>query len=288
MRPRITLLVTDLDNTLYDWVTSFTTAFYEMVDVAVCILDVDREHLLDELRAVHRRRRNSEEPFALLETGTVRRTMAGLTREEQAERLDEAFHAFNSARKRTLILYPGVMETLERLNEVGVTVVAHTEATVTNAQFRLAKLGIAKFMQRLYALEHAGEPHPRPARRETICNVPQVILLREDERKPDPRILLDICRNMRATPERTLYVGDSIPSDVGMAKQAGVWAAWAEYGTRFDPACWERLVRVTHWVEEDVKRARASKVRFGDVRPDAVLHSFGDLLRFFDFSARGS
>ena len=82
----IKLLVTDLDNTLYDWLSSFVPAFYRMLEVAVEILQVDREQLLDEMKAVHQRYHNSEQPFALLETPTVERKYPTATRLEQIGR----------------------------------------------------------------------------------------------------------------------------------------------------------------------------------------------------------
>src|SRR5262249_17389535 len=69
--PTICLLVTDLDNALYDWVTFFSRAFYDMVGLAASILGVSEDLLLDELQEVHRNRRDTEYPFALLETRTV-------------------------------------------------------------------------------------------------------------------------------------------------------------------------------------------------------------------------
>jgi FMN phosphatase YigB (HAD superfamily) len=166
MRPRIRLVVTDLDNTLYDWVTFFATAFTAMVDVAVRVLEIDREKLLDELRTVHRRYHNSEQPFALLETDSARERFP--TTEDRVRALNEAFYAFNSVRKRSLHAYPTVIETLSALKSQGVRVAGHTEATVPNAQFRLGTLEIAPFIERLYALEHVGEPHPAPERSVTM------------------------------------------------------------------------------------------------------------------------
>jgi hypothetical protein len=47
------LLITDLDNTLYDWVSFFTPSFKGMVDELIALLDVREETLLDEFKAVH-------------------------------------------------------------------------------------------------------------------------------------------------------------------------------------------------------------------------------------------
>src|SRR5687767_12563680 len=115
------LLVCDLDNTLYDWVTYFVTAFYAMVDEVVRITGCDRERLLDDFRTVHRRHHDSEHPFSLLETQTIRDLFPGKSRSQIAKRLDPAFHAFNASRKEHLCLFPGVREGLNKLTQVRIT-----------------------------------------------------------------------------------------------------------------------------------------------------------------------
>ena len=77
MKPTIRLVVTDLDNTLYDWVSFFVPSFYAMVDEAVELLQVARERLLDDLQEVHVRYGTSEQPFALLETKVVEDRLSG-------------------------------------------------------------------------------------------------------------------------------------------------------------------------------------------------------------------
>ena len=44
------LLITDLDDTLYDWAGFFVPAFYAMVDEIVAITGLDRDGLLREYR----------------------------------------------------------------------------------------------------------------------------------------------------------------------------------------------------------------------------------------------
>ncbi len=277
-KPRISLLVCDLDNTLYDWVTYFAVAFYEMVDVAVEILDVPRERLLDDLQEVHRRYHNSEQPFALLEARCVTEHFAGEPREQLARHFDAAFHAFNSARKRTLRAYPRVPETLATIREAGVGIVGHTEATVVNAELRLHKLGLTEFIQKLYAVEHQGE-HPAESGPMVHERVEHVRTLRLHERKPDPRVLLEICDDAGVSPSASLYVGDSLSRDIGMAKEALVHSAWAKYGTMYEQASWDRLVRITHWTNEDVRRANEIRERYGNVHPDITLESsFAEVL----------
>src|SRR4051812_35535164 len=114
-RPVISLVITDLDNTLYDWIAGFVPAFYEMVGVAAPLIGVAEEELLGDLQAVHRKHGDSEHPFSLLETASVQKMLRELSLEERAARLDPAFHAFNKARKKCLLLYPTVHQTLQRL-----------------------------------------------------------------------------------------------------------------------------------------------------------------------------
>src|SRR5438552_2131374 len=96
--PQISVLLTDLDNTLYDWVTFFSCAFYDMVEVAAPILGISSEDLLDQLRNVHQRFHSSEHPYALLETEIAQQRLGSLSRDARKAALDNAFHAFNRTR----------------------------------------------------------------------------------------------------------------------------------------------------------------------------------------------
>jgi phosphoglycolate phosphatase len=276
---RVRLLVCDLDNTLYDWVSSFVPALYAMVRVASGLLDVSEEQLLDELKLIHQRYRNSEQPFALLETPSVQKRYREKPRRELALIFDPAFHAFNGTRRKHLHAYPGVTETLQHVRDHGCAVVAHTEAAVENVLYRLEALDLLKYLDRVYAPKGVGIAHPFPeqlgrfrvAREKLRC-------LPTTHRKPEPAVLDDICRDFSVPPSETLYVGDSLSRDVLMAKVAGAIAAHAKYGTQYDPALWQQLVRVTHWTEEDVGQDADLRTRSRDIVPDMVLLAFSDLL----------
>jgi phosphoglycolate phosphatase-like HAD superfamily hydrolase len=275
----VQLLVTDLDNTLYDWVGSFVPAFYAMAEEAANILGVDGETLLDELRAVHQRHGSSEHPFALLETASVETRLVGQPRDQVLKVLDPAFHRFNSVRKRTLALYEGVIETLQAVVATGVPVVAYTDARIPNSLYRVNRLGLDRLVEHLYA-PAARFPSDlgEPAANEQLLRV-----LPESDKKPNPRTLLDICNDLSVAPNDTVYVGDSLSRDIYMAQSAGVRSAWARYGTEVDSALWEKLVRVTHWTKEDVASEARLKAESAGARPDVVLDRFDDLLAHFNF-----
>ncbi|PRP96460.1 HAD family hydrolase [Enhygromyxa salina] len=273
-RPVIQLLVTDLDNTLYDWVGFFAKAFRAMVDEAVSILGVERERLLDDLKLVHEHHHDSERPWSLLETRAVMERLAGYDYDARKAQLEPAFHAFNSARKRYLRLYDGVAETLAMIRASGVPIVAHTEASTVNALFRVKRLGLTESIGRVYAAD-AGDG--------VESDDVELVAIPREIHKPDPRILLEICNEYGVAPQRTLYVGDSISRDIAMAQQISMHAAWAAYGTRHDRHDWATLVRVSHWTQADVDRVRHTQERFGDVKPKTCLESFGELPAHFEF-----
>jgi len=158
------LLITDLDNTLYDWVTYFARSLRAMVDELALLLDADKEQLLDEIQVNNRQLGTVEQPFSVFELPSVRRRFGAATPHELKTALDSALHAFNSERRRSLYLYEGVAETLEQISETGVLIVGHTEASLANAYYRLLRLGVVPFVRRLYVLESPPVSHPEPVR----------------------------------------------------------------------------------------------------------------------------
>lgn len=273
------LLITDLDNTLYDWVTFFAQSFSAMVEHASKLSGIERETLLDDFREVHRRHHNSEYPFAILEVASLR-SLYGEP-EGILAAMDDALHVFNRVRNQTLCLYPTVEDTLRELCARGVLIVGHTEAIAENAYYRLRKLGIADLFRKLYVLHGPLAPHPKGAPQGTEPPHGLVEQVPIAERKPNPRLLLDICRRLDITPSEAVYIGDSKTRDISMAVEAGVTAVWASYGIKYEKSYWDTLVRVTHWTDEDVLREQELRKAAGSVVPDHEAHAFADILPLF-------
>jgi FMN phosphatase YigB (HAD superfamily) len=280
------LLITDLDNTLYDWVTYFANSFRAMVQELSLTLGVAQETLLDEFKVVHQRYGNSEHPFAMFELPAVRRRFPDASREQLYAKLEAAIAAFRVGREAHLQLYPGVGETLRAISEGQTIIVAHTEAVATHAYYRLHRLGILNYFKHIYAREGDIEPHPNPSRAAELAPPPGLIrMIKAEERKPNPQLLKDICRQEGVSLTAACYVGDSLSRDVSMAKTAGVTAVWARYGTRYEPSLWNILVRVTHWTADDVAREAELRNLYADIQPDYTIDRFADLLRVLGLPA---
>lgn len=278
----IELLIVDMDNTLYDWVGFFVPAVEAMLGVAVGILHVSESDLRNELREVHVLRGNTEHPFALLETKSVRCQFAEATRAERFRLLRPAFDAFDAERRVRLKLYPDVLQTLEFVRSRGCRIVGHTEATEVNIRSRIRALGLVDLVEVVYAPVFDGLGHPlgRSGKSDSVASVQT---RRVTARKPEPETVRQILADLRTAPKEALYVGDSLRNDIGMAKDAGIWAAWARYGAQHDAALWPRLVALSHWrpsaaVAEQVQNS--SPLSPG---PDVILDSFGELVELFSF-----
>ncbi len=131
-----------------------------MVDEVVRITGCDRETLLNDFREVHQQHHDAEHPFALLETSTVQALFPHMSIREKAVALDSAFHTFNTARRERLQLYPGVRGSLEILESMGVTLVAHTESKFHAVVDRLTRLELTHFFRRIYCRQRSESTHP--------------------------------------------------------------------------------------------------------------------------------
>ena len=138
-------------------------------------------------------------------------------------------------------------------------------------------MGIDALFDRLYTLEGKEAIHVSAERQSVDPPENFLVVVPREERKPNPRLLLDICHREGVDLKSAHYIGDSLVRDIAMAKEAGVTAIWAKYSTIYDPTCWEYLVRITHWTDEDVIREKGLKSKYGKVIPDFTVESFGEI-----------
>ena len=268
---RFSLLIFDLDNTIYDWYSAFLPAFYEMVSIAADALKIDRETLLDELKEVHVRHHDVEHPYGLVETAVVQEKLRSQSSELVWKILDPAFHAFNRRRKQNLKLYPGTIETLNSLARRGIRLVAYTDSTFFAAWGRVDRLGLADLFHTVYCREKSTSVlPPRDVSTKPLPSDMKIVEIPSHESKPNPRILAEIVADQGCPITDVAYVGDSLAKDVLMAKRAGCFAIWAKYGAHTDKKMYNSLVRISHWTAEDIQQERNYASEAQSVVPDFV------------------
>src|SRR5438128_3580442 len=110
------VLITDLDNTLFDWVHLWTRCFGAMFSKIVEISGIDETTLKREIRKVHQKHGTSEYSFLLEELPSLR---SKFPEENLLDRFAPAIRAFQEERRKFLKLYPTVAETLLRIKGSG-------------------------------------------------------------------------------------------------------------------------------------------------------------------------
>jgi phosphoglycolate phosphatase len=275
IRSKTRLLITDLDNTLYDWVRFFALSFTAMAQSLAEQLGLSLENVLDQFKKVHSDYQHTELPFAALELEAVRERFPGVSPRVIATALKRPLDAFEQVRRHTLELYPTVRETLEYLHGQGIMLAGHTEAIPENAIPRLRRLGVLPYFTRVYCLDWKIPPHPHGEYRRGEYLAGGVRLIAAAERKPNPDAVRRICREFDVSVEEAAYVGDSIRNDVFMANEAGTRAVWARYGTQHVPEHWDTLLSITHWAPGSAELSAARG------EPEVIIDEFRGVLDLF-------
>lgn len=283
-----TVLITDLDNTLYDWVHLWTQCFGAMLSKIIEISGVDATLLKNEIRSVHQEHGTSEYSFLIEELPSLRAKFPG---ERLLDRFRPAIVAFRQQRKINLKLYPTVAETLLEIKGSGAKIVGYTESMAFYSNYRVRRLGLDGVFDFIFS----PEDHDIPSRL-SVAEIRRYPAAHYQFRytkhehtppgqlKPNVGVLADIIRKIEATPDQCVYVGDSLMKDVAMAHELGVSNAWAQYGGAQHTAGYDLLREVTHWTQEEVEREK--RILQGPKPPALALkQNFAEILDHFQFGA---
>jgi len=287
MAKDVSVVVTDLDNTLFDWVQIWHEPFRAMLTKLVEMSKVPEDKLLAEIQKVYEAHGTSEYAFLIEELPSLKAASPG---SDLAELYRPAIDCYCRAREGVLKLYPSVRETLEVLKDRGVLIVAYTESMAFYSRYRMRKLGLDRLVDYLYSPQDHDLPEGMSREQVRRYDAEKYELRRTLDRhtpqgqlKPNPKLLLDIIKGVGGVPEEAIYVGDSPMKDIAMAQTAGVTDVWARYGTAQRRPEYELLRRVTHWSKEDVEK---EKKLSEPARPASYVlaGSFEELLPMFSFS----
>src|SRR5689334_16759596 len=140
------VLITDVDNTLLDWVGLWHATFSAMLDKLASRSGVDRNILLPEIRTVFQKHGTSEYAFLVEEVPSLR---AAANPVPPSEFYEEAIAEYGRVRKEVLRLYPTVLDCLTKLRQAGVLIVAYTESLAYYTEYRFRKLGLDRVVDYL-------------------------------------------------------------------------------------------------------------------------------------------
>ncbi|MCF8302468.1 MAG: HAD hydrolase-like protein [Bacteroidales bacterium] len=263
------ILFTDLDNTLYNWVDYFAPSFRAMVHALSPKFGITEEEFINELREVYKTKGTLE--YLPILQGI--KFFQNLSIKKQDEYLQLAKVAFGRARKKNLLAYDGVEQTLKKLSESGVIIIAVTNAPRYDGEKRLIRLGLDKYFYGLAAWEGKELPPNFKISSSISKHIQKRWEFSKEELKPNPLAYLKVISEFSVSHKSSYVIGDSISKDLNPAKEIGAVTIWAKYGTYFEQKNFETLLKITHWDTKDVKSTYDEK----PIEPDYIVDSFTEL-----------
>lgn len=288
MKQKINCVITDLDDTIWDWFEMWHSSFEPYLNTISKKTGVDLTTLKQSFKGLHQKYYTTEVSFAYKELDCLNDKQKELI-DEKKKRKKSILHQYYSDKKKHLNTYEGVLDTLKELKKKGVLVIGFTESNSFFTKTRLKQLDMDGLFDCIYTPIGAGIPESVTRFYDESFWEPKLTEIRHlsaKDRKPDVEILNIILRDFQLTKENTIYIGDKLDRDIQMALDAGLTAVFANYGHGTSSEKYELLKEVTHWTDADVQReikARESYKEKTIVPTHELEKSYKEILEIFDF-----
>lgn len=296
------LLVLDIDNTIFDWVVYYTNAFWAMIENVSQVVKVDADQLAVEAREVFESHGSIEYPFVIQQLPSVDKFFGDDIDRMLKLAVNPSREIFLDVAKKNMAPYDGVVEGFKQLRQKfpDVPRVALTDAPRYVAMWKLNKLGLLNEFSAVYGL--ADPRIPTCDRTQRVKVDPKILLkhlqqsnfgftgkiriLPDEYEKPGTRglktVLMDFDLDEDANKRHhVLWVGDNLRKDVTLGQKLGVRTAWAKYGAVKDKELLARLHKFSP-MQNIHKNAALPSDSSDTPKPDIVLESFMDLLKVID------
>jgi phosphoglycolate phosphatase len=275
----MSLLLIDLDNTLYNWVDYFGNSFRGMIHALSREMNLDEDELKAAFKVIYKEAGTLEYSFIIQKLPFIE----NYSHEEKNKIIDFGKKIFSIVRSKNLFPYTGVKETLKNLSSDGVLIVAVTNAPAYFAEARLKQLYLDHYIYGLAAWENSEIPVDEYTdeiikKNEDGFYQSKHIKHRwhfsKDELKPNPFAYLRVINDLKLSHKNTYVIGDSIYKDLNPAKEIGATTIWAKYGTNYEEKNFNTLLEMTHWDEKKIKDTYDEK----KIIPDFTIDKFDSLL----------
>jgi len=301
-RKIVRLIVTDVDNTLFDWVGYYVSAFGSLLERLSSIIGVPYGVLAAESREVFSRHGSIEYPFLVQELPSVLNHYKEDVDLMLAEAVMPARDTFKDAAGPWLRPYSGVNDTLRTLKArlPGVPLVALTDAPRYVAMWKMNKLGLLPYFDAVYGLADPRLPTDpllgrvkvdpgillKHLQQNNFDYQGRIRILPDEYEKPGTRglktVLMDY--DMDEDPAHrglVLWIGDNVRKDMQLGHRLGVINAWASYGAQVAPEMMRRLAEFSP-PQNVHKNANLTTLGKNDHPPDIVLGGFDELLNHIE------
>jgi FMN phosphatase YigB (HAD superfamily) len=297
---RCKLLVLDIDNTVFDWVTYYVHSYSALLERVSVAIGVGWDELAEQSKEVFEKNGSIEFPFVIQELPAVNDFFKADIDKMLDLAVRPARDEFLKMADLHLKPYAGVEMMLNQIKQTYPTlpVVALTDAPRYVAMWKLNKLGLLHKFDAVYGLPDPKIPVCDINRRVKVD--PDILLkhlqhnrfgfagkirnLPDDYEKPGVRGLktvlmdydLDESESLRKS---VLWIGDNLRKDVGLGNKLGVSTGWAEYGTNIEKKHLECLSKFSPPMNIH-KNVYLSTSSPDAPKPDFVLKEFADILSY--------
>jgi FMN phosphatase YigB (HAD superfamily) len=264
------VLLTDLDNTLFNWIDYFGPCVRAMVHALAHATKLEENEIYRQFKQVYSRFETPEYRQAIQELDLCQSQPSA----EQQRLVRAGFVAFSRTRKLHLQAYKNVPSTLKWLKRQNVTIIGVTNSWVVDAVGRLRFLGLTKYLDGLVAWDGVVHDRGQPKIGLASDQGHAVVPIPSQSRKPNADAYRAAIAHCGSRPDASLWViGDSVTNDLLPAREIGATTVWAKYGRKYEQENFDTVVQVTPWAPERIVATYDTTM----MTPDFVIDDFAEL-----------
>ena len=192
---KIKAIIFDMDNTLFDFVEAKLRACKAVVE---CVGNTDEMELVEYFL---------KDKIDIENIECIARYLKDRNIFSQ-DKFNECRKIYEEIKLGTILAYPGVIETLEKVKHAKLRLGVVTDAFKINAMARLRKAKLEKYFDIIVTADMTGK------------------------KKPEPDSIFYALEKLDVGPKETIFVGDSLHRDIAPANELGLVTMYAAYGDR--------------------------------------------------------
>lgn len=268
------LIITDLDNTVYNWVDYFAPCFRAMVHALARETGESERTIIEAFCQVYEARGSVEYAFSVQELSIFQ----DRSEEEVINLVRVAKGAFTRVREKRLRPYPTVNHTLTWIRSQGHRIVAVTNAPVVYAFGRLRQLRIQHLFDGLAGRKNYDIPQGAITRKVQERSdkgyfAPSMLTweFELDELKPNSSGYARVIGDLGMLAKNVWVVGDNTQRDLAPGIQLGAVGVWAKYGEVVDKKNLDTILELTAWKKENILSERIGASSFSEINDFSEL-----------------
>ena len=224
---------------------------------------IDEKKLQNSFKKVFKKYGSVEVPYAVYELDIWKKTGIDITKRKNIQ--ETSCSLFMLTLKKTLKLYPTVLETLKWAKSKNITIVGLSDAFSYWINARLEILGIIDYFDKVFATKDDVIKTEKFYQHEKICSVTANL------NKPNPDIINRIKDSYNIEMQPIFIVGDSIGKDIKLAEETGIYGIWAKYGTIHKKGYGTYLSKLTPWQKGIYNNTT--------IKPKYTISSFDEIIK---------